>query len=108
MTTTDTIGDDIWTEIVNLHNRLDLRPLNELGVWRLELPDGWYMAVNGTSEPQTVEPDGGMGFDVAPYHAAFWFNGWLAGEVHPVAGGLLAAGDAANAESLLAALREGG
>ena len=45
-----------------------------------------------------------MAVPVERFEVAFWFNGWLAGTVSPF-GGTLAAGQAANIDTLAEALR---
>jgi len=99
-------ADEIFPAICDLHEAEGLPPLNVLGVWQRPLPGGWYMAMNGSKADVEVTPPDGMSARVPPYHAALWFNGWLAGLVHPLEGGFLAAGSAGNKETLLAALRE--
>jgi len=104
------MSDEIFPAICELHSAEGLPPMNVLGLWQRPLPGGWYMAVNGSRADVEVTPPGGMEAGVPPYHAAVWFNGWLAGilagMLHPVEGGFLAAGSAGNEQTLLAALRE--
>jgi hypothetical protein len=45
-----------------------------------------------------------MAVPVERFEVAFWFNGWLAGALSPF-GGTLAAGQAANIDTLAEALR---
>ena len=99
-------ADEIFPAICELHLAERLPPITFMGVWQRSLPAGWYMAVNGSKAAVKVTPPGGVKVAVPPYHAALWFNGWLAGLVHPLGGGFLAAGSAGNEKTFLAALRE--
>lgn len=96
----------LWPEILSLAERLGVKNINQLpGAWEVQLDDAWRLAVNAKKEPVEVKPDGGMAVTVQPYTAVVWFNGWLAGELPVNGDGWLAAGEAANEEALLAALR---
>ncbi len=89
----------IFAKIVELAEARKVRSIKDLpGCWEVSLPGGWRFAVNGHREP--VECGA---FEVPPFEAAFWYNGWPAGIVGP-AGGVLSAGAAANEGSLIAAL----
>ncbi len=92
--------------IIQLHEALKLPPMNEMGVWELALSGGWYMAVNGGAETVSVTPTGGATSDVERFCVVFWFNGWPAGVVDIAHGGFLAAGEAANEQTLRAALEQ--
>ena len=98
-------ADDIISAVLALHEASGEPPVKGR-VWQRTLPGGWYLACNGCTEPQSVEPPRGMAVEVKPFEFAFWFNGWLAGSVHPVSGGCVAAGAAANVDTLLTALEE--
>ena len=98
--------DDIFQAVMDLHEAKGLPPLNEVGVWGESLPDGWYMAINGKRESVKVTPPNGMEAEVPPFTLVAWFNGWLAGSIHPVAGGVLAAGEAANEDTFVEAIRK--
>jgi hypothetical protein len=61
----------------------------------------WAVVLNGTDAPIHAEPEGSMGCpDVAPVHAAIFYNGWLAGVLSP-AGGWIAAGEGANESTFI-------
>lgn len=80
-------------------------PLNaRTDCWVRRLDDNWTIAVNGTDRTLECKPDGTMGAGIEPFHMAVWWNGWLAGLLHPY-GGVIAAGSAANEESFVAAIR---
>ena len=98
--------DTIISAVLDLHEALCLPPMNMLGLWEIALPRGWHLAVCGDKHPRRFCPPGGMEYEVQPYHFAVWFNGWLAGDLHPIDGGLLAAGTAANEQTLMASLRQ--
>ena len=74
------------------------------GAWEQEIDDSWYVAVNAHKHAVTVMPEGGMEASVPPYHAAVWFNGWLAGLVS-AHGGTIAAGELANESSFIDAVK---
>ena len=57
------------------------------GCWEVELPSGWWFAVNGHAEPVK----GSHGPDVPPFHAYIERDGWPAGLVSP-ADGLMVGG----------------
>lgn len=81
---------EIMMRICDVHRSLALPNLKELGIWQQQLDDNWSFAVNGTSLPQTVESFGTMGAEIPPFHAAIWWNGWLAGIVSPFSGSMVA------------------
>lgn len=73
------------------------KPLRE--VWSWEVPgDGgtWRLTFNGTAEEAELIP---------AYHLSVQWNGWPAGILGP-AGGIIAAGAAANEQALIAALKQ--
>jgi hypothetical protein len=75
-------------------------PINRLpGCWARRVDDHWEIVVNGHDRP--VEHGG---VEVPPYTCVVKFDGWPAGVVDP-AGGIVAAGEAANEEALIAALK---
>lgn len=65
------------------------------GLHRFDIDATWSVAVNPHAEK--IE-------NVLPYHAMVWFNGWPAGIVFAY-GGSIVAGDGANEDSLVKALR---
>lgn len=60
-------GEDIWMEIVRIHESDGAKPLNQIdGLWRRELADGWSIVVNGHTVPFE---DAETHFEVAPFNA---------------------------------------
>lgn len=106
--TTDTIAEpDVFEDIIRLHEALGLAPLNTMPQgWTQDLPGGWTFIVNGNETDLKVDASDKMPIVVAPFHAVFWFRGWIAGDVLPMAGGWLAAGSGANAQTLHAAFEQ--
>ena len=80
-------------------------PINALpGCWERRVNANWTIAVNGQPEARESEPAGCMKVTLKPYHAAAWWNGWLAGIMTPFDGCIAAHPNGANELSLLAAL----
>jgi len=73
---------------------------NQPGCWELRLDDHWEIAFNGHEESRLSS----HGTAVHPYHCYVQFNGWPAGVFGPH-GGVIAAGECANEEAFLAAVR---
>lgn len=90
-------------KIAELHEAMALPALNELGVWHYVIDDAWQFAINGTDEEQDVTPDEAMKATIPPYHAAVWYNGWVAGLMHPM-GGTMMAGAGANEDAFIAVM----
>lgn len=74
------------------------------GKVRTETVDPWIVVCNGTMEAVKVEPEGTMGADLPPVHLAVFYNGWLADILNP-AGGWFAAGEGANEDNFIEAMR---
>jgi hypothetical protein len=68
------------------------------GLYRARIDKQWEIKVN--AHGTEIE-------SVPPYHFAFEFNGWPAGIVGAT-GGVIAAGEAANEETLLKAIEDAG
>lgn len=82
--------------IVNLTVALEVKDINQLpGAWEQRIDDSWYIAINGHDDDFDVRPKDSMKATIPPYHFAVWFNGWLAGLLHPFDGGVFAAGSEA-------------
>lgn len=105
----------MFDHIFSLHQALGLPPLNQMpDGWSQPLPGGWHMVVNGQTEPIEAKIEGFMTIEVKPFTASFWFNGWYAGDVRPYVDsngqvaeeGVIAAGAAANEQTLLAAIQQ--
>ncbi len=99
---------DVFDAIVKMCSRLGVRNISTLdGCWTYKIDDEWWVAVNGQTTPQTaISPTdiefNRQGTEVDPFTAYIEYNGWPAGIVDPY-GGTFAAGDAANAETFVAA-----
>ena len=88
-----------FAKIVELTEHLGIRALNKLpGCWVHKIDDQWKIALNGHSEDTRHD-----GHNVPAYTAYVEYNGWPAGFVAPN-GGILAAGDAANEATFIAAI----
>jgi hypothetical protein len=60
-------GEDIWMEIVRIHEADKAKPLNQVdGLWRRELADGWSIAVNGHDHAILDSPN--TEYTLPPYH----------------------------------------
>lgn len=68
-------------------------------LYHAKLDDCWEFWVNATGKREIVE-----GAQLNPYECYVKFNGWPAGILNPF-GGCFAAGDAANEDTFIAALR---
>ena len=76
------------------------------GLWYRKLDENWEIAVNGHREAILSQSDvNRIACTVEPFRAAVWWNGWLEGFIDPY-GGVIAAGELANEETLVAALRK--
>lgn len=69
------------------------------GCWEYAIDERWWVAWNGHGEHRKNS----RGVDVPPYTCAVHYNGWPAGLVNPY-GGVIAAGDAANEDTFIAAI----
>ena len=97
----------IWAEALELARALDVRDIvHRPGCWEHQVDGHWAIAVNPHREPcpAGAEP-ARMQVDVPPGVLAVWFNGWLAGLVWLDGGGEIAVGEAANEDTLIAALQ---
>ena len=94
-----------FMKIIDLADHLGVKDIQSLRKpWVHIIDEHWTVAVNGQNVLQRVDPMHHMSIDdLLPYHAAVWFNGWLAGIFSP-AGGTFAAGTAANEETFAAAI----
>lgn len=78
----------------------DVRLDNFERCWEQQVDELWHVCVNGHSEPK---PNIG-GTMIPGFTCAVTYNGWPAGLFSPF-GGCIAAGDAANETTFIAALR---
>ena len=70
------------------------------GCWEHQIDERWWVAANGHREDQQCS----HGVAVPPFHWYIEFNGWPAGVIGPFQG-VIAAGEAANEDAFLAALK---
>ena len=97
----------MFEAIVQVAYALGIRDIKRFpNGWHYKLDDAWEWVVNGTKVPIDVMPQGTMGCMVPSFCAAVFYHGWLAGVFSPY-GGAFAAGDGANKETFLAAVRSG-
>lgn len=81
---------------------MDAHPLyKHQACWECQVDEHWKVAVNGHLQPKLCS---WTNLPVDPGTAYIEFNGWPAGLVTPW-GGVIAAGDAANEDTFIAALR---
>jgi hypothetical protein len=94
---------------VALCDRLEVTPINKQpgGYFARQVDEQWWLVLNAMRVPQQIrdESRGGTGgnVEVPPFTLYVSYNGWPAGLLTPF-GGILAAGEGANEDSLLAAL----
>jgi hypothetical protein len=107
MRTDPTVELDIFEDIFRLHEALKLPPLNTMPEgWTQVLSGGWTFVVNGNETSLKINAPDKMPITIQPFHAVFWYHGWIAGDVLPMAGGWLAAGSGANAATLHTAFEQ--
>ena len=73
------------------------------GCWEHQVDEHWWIAVNGHPEPRLMQKHPELQ-PVQPFHAFIEWNGWPAG-IMTAYGGVIAAGECANEETFIAALR---
>jgi hypothetical protein len=92
----------VFIEIAHMANRLGASPLSRYeDCWEYQVSDGWWIAVNGHAEPRRCSHNN---IEVPPFTAYIEWNGWPAGFIDP-RGGDMAAGELANEDTLVAALK---
>ena len=90
-----------YAKVGELAQALGVRNINELeGCWEHQINDQWWIAVNG----HKAEVRCSKGGRVPSFECYVEFNGWPAGVIG-LDGGLIAAGDEANEDALIAALQ---
>jgi hypothetical protein len=95
----------IWEAISELASVTGASPLNQVpGCWTFNIGAGWKLAANGHNEAHTTTEED-TEYSVLPYTVHLTFKGWPAGILTSY-GITMAAGEAANADTLLAALHE--
>lgn len=80
--------------------RIDRLP----GAWVHSVDGNWTIAINGHGKAVQCEPLDCVAIDIPPFHMAVWWNGFIAGLLTPFTG-TLAAGDLANEDTFIAALK---
>lgn len=86
--------------IVELAEAIGVKAINNLpGCWEVQVDDRWRIAVNAHTDGRKTE----SGVDVPGGHFYVEFNGWPAGLL-TFRGGTIAAGEAANEDTFIAAL----
>lgn len=70
------------------------------GLYRRKVGDLWRIVLNGTNKESPKQDDHPA---LPPFAAYVEFNGWPAGIIDP-SGGILAAGEAANEDTFIAAI----
>ena len=89
-------GPECFLKVANLALALGVEKINILpGCWEHQVDGHWRIKVNGHTEPI----DG-----INPHEMMVWFNGWPVGIIHPIAGGVIAAGPLAKENTFIAAL----
>ena len=90
--------------LVDYCERQEAVPLNQWpGCWESQIDERWHVSINGHREAMRDS----LGGDVPPFSAAIQFNGWPAGIINPY-GGVIAAGELANEDTLIDALKATG
>lgn len=85
-------------------NRNGAAPLSKFeACWEKQIDDQWWIAMNGHLEPKKCS----HGPEVKPFNCYVEFNGWPAGILDPF-GGIIAAGDCANEDAFIDALKAAG
>lgn len=93
---------ECFYRICDLANALGIAPLNQHeACWEYQVDLQWFIALNGHNEPKPLK--GRPEIVVQPFRVYVEFNGWPAGILH-WGGGIIAAGEAANEDTLIAAL----
>lgn len=77
-------------------------PLNaHPGAWKRVIDDRWTVWVNAHGDPQKTD----TGATVPPYHIYVEYNGFPAGMLTPMGDGAICAGEAANEDAFIEAMR---
>lgn len=93
---------EVFARVCELASARGARGINHLpGCWEHQVDEQWHVSLNGADEPRKSE----SGVDVPSFHVYVTFNGWPAGFVN-LRDGCIAAGEAANEDELLAALKK--
>ncbi len=92
---------DLISEIIIAEGNYPLRDKT----WERRIDESWEVAVNGTFDDVEFKSEDGMKVNCPPFHAAIFFNGFLAGLLNPFEGTIVV-GEAANEDTLIEALKE--
>lgn len=91
---------EAFAKIAALAAHDGVKAINELeGCWEREIGE-WWIAVNGHTENTACS----RGASVWPFNCYVEFNGWPAGMFDPYCGIIVASGEAANEDALIAAI----
>jgi len=92
---------EAFAAIADLCIALGAAPANRFeDCWELRIDSQWEIAFNGHEESRRSS----YGVVVQPFHCYVQFNGWPAGVFGPL-GGVIAAGECANEDTFLEAVR---
>lgn len=92
---------EAFVALAELALSLGVPPLSTIdGCWEHQVDARWHVCVNG----HNAAVKNSEGVEVHPFTCMVKFNGWPAGAFRPY-GGIMAAGDVANEDVFLAALR---
>lgn len=84
--------------VAEIAERLGVSGIDQMpGLWQHKIDDRWTVKVNGHGHEIGSVP---------PYHMLVEFNGWTAGLVHPLRGGIIGAGALANEDTFIEALQK--
>lgn len=89
-----------WVGVVALAMRDGIArlPDHNGGIYERKIDDQWRVVMNGNKTPASHD-----GIELAPFSIYVEFNGWPAGVIDP-GGGIIAAGEAANEDTFIAAI----
>lgn len=94
----------VFALIVDLGNKSGASPITKFdGCWEKQIDTQWWIAVNGHKAPVKCS----HGAEVPPVHCYIEYNGWPAGLLNPFEG-TLAAGECANEDTFVEALKAAG
>jgi hypothetical protein len=102
------IGQRLVQAMLELFEVMGHAPLNRYsGAIGIQVDENWHVAANGHALSKEYQPPKGMKARILPFHFAVWWEGWLAGMLFTdgtALDGNIAAGEAANIETLTEAL----
>ena len=94
----------VFVLLADYGNKNGAAPLTKFeGCWEKQIDEHWWIAMNGHTEPMKCS----RGHKVPPFNCYVEFNGFPAGIMDPY-GGIIAAGDAANEDTFIEALKAAG